>query len=89
MRILEYFLPTKRSAATAKDRLQIVIARERAQVSAQDYLPSLQKDLIDVIRKYVTVEDGQVQLQVDHVDGCDVLEINVQLPPPRRSMARI
>ena len=45
-----------------------------------DYLPELQKELLEVIRKYVQISDDQVQVEVDRNDSCSVLELNVTLP---------
>jgi len=43
-------------------------------------LPKLQQEILDVIRKYVTIEHDQVQVQLDKNDDCSVLELNVTLP---------
>ena len=37
-----------------------------------DYLPQLQQELLDVIRKYVQISDDMVQVDVDR-NGCSVL----------------
>jgi cell division topological specificity factor len=44
----------KKSAAVAKERLQIILAHERAGrgAAAPDYLPALQEELLEVIAKY-------------------------------------
>ena len=45
-----------KTAAVARDRLQIIIAQERAQEGqAPDYLPTLRKELLEVLSKYVNV----------------------------------
>jgi cell division topological specificity factor len=69
------------SADTARDRLQLLLAVERVQTSGQDFLPMMQKELIDVIRKYIPIEDERVRVKVDKVHGISVLELNVELPP--------
>ena len=81
MRFLDYFRSSSRSsAAVAKERLQIIVAHERGRASAPHYLPLLQKDLLEVVRKYVPVDEDQVTLTVDRGDGCEVLELNSALP---------
>ena len=81
MSIFSYLLPKKeKSASVAKERLQIIVARERATRGGPDYLPQLQQELLAVIRKYVQISDDMVQVEVDRNDSCSVLELNVTLP---------
>ena len=64
----------------AKERLQIIVAHERGQRDQPDYLPQLQQELLEVIRKYVQISDDMVQVEVDRNENCSVLELNVTLP---------
>lgn len=68
------------SAKVAKDRLQVLIAHERTNRNAPDYLPMLKRDLLNVIKKYVSVGDDQVSVQLDTQDEFDILELNITLP---------
>lgn len=68
------------SAKVAKDRLQVLIAHERTGRDGPDYLPLLRKDILDVIKKYVAVDDEALTVQLDSQDNCDVLELNITLP---------
>ena len=68
------------SAKVAKDRLQVLIAHERTNRNAPDYLPMLKRDLLNVIKKYVSVGDDQVSVQIDTQDEFDILELNITLP---------
>ena len=40
----------------------------------------MQREILEVIRKYVPIEQDDVQLQVDETGNCSVLELNVTLP---------
>ncbi|MBB5321545.1 cell division topological specificity factor MinE [Marinobacter oulmenensis] len=81
MSFLDYFRSKKTpSASVAKERLQIIVAHERGQRAQPDYLPQLQQELLEVIRKYVQISDDMVQVEVDRNDSCSVLELNVTLP---------
>ncbi len=81
MSFFDYFKSKKKnSASIAKERLQIIVAHERNTRDQPDYLPQLQQELLEVIRKYVAIEDDQVQVQLDKNDSCSVLELNVTLP---------
>jgi len=75
------------SAKVAKDRLQVLIAHERTNRNAPDYLPMLKRDLLNVIKKYVSVGDDQVSVQLDSQDEFDILELNITLPEDSGSPA--
>jgi cell division topological specificity factor len=64
----------------AKERLQIIVAHERGQRSTPDYLPALQKELVEVIRKYVNIENDQVHVALENQGSCSILELNITLP---------
>jgi cell division topological specificity factor len=84
MRILDYFRSNKKDTATiARDRLQVIVAHERKRRSQPDYLPRMQQEILDVIRKYVKVEQDQVEVQIDRNGACSVLELNITLPESR------
>jgi cell division topological specificity factor len=71
------------SAQTAKDRLQIILAHERQDRGQPDYLPLLQKDILDVIRNYVEVANDKVQMRLQRDERMSTLEIEIELPAPR------
>jgi len=81
MGFLNYFRSEKKhSASLAKERLQVIVARERTHRGGPDYLPALQQDILEVIRRYIAVEDDAVRIQVEREGDCEVLELNVTLP---------
>ncbi|MEX1080503.1 MAG: cell division topological specificity factor MinE [Halofilum sp. (in: g-proteobacteria)] len=85
MSLLDYFRSqrNKRSAGLAKERLQILVAHERAARDGLDYLPALQDELLAVIQKYVEVDRDAVHIDLDREGDCEVLELNVTLPDRR------
>jgi cell division topological specificity factor len=70
----------KNTASIARERLRIIVAQERSQRGAPDYLPLLRRELLEVIRKYVNVDQEAVEVQVQRDGGHDVLELSVALP---------
>lgn len=87
MAILDlFFRRTPDSAKLAKDRLQIVVARERASTGdrVQSYLPHLQQELLQVIAKYEKLDLDQVSVMLDKKGDAEVLEINIVLPEDRQ-----
>lgn len=81
MRFLDYFRSVRKTSANvAKDRLQIIVARERLTRNGPDYLPMMKEELLLVVRKYIQVDDGAVKVQLDKEGDCEVLELNITLP---------
>jgi cell division topological specificity factor len=96
MRFLDLFIRRDSDTAQqAKDRLQIIVARERTSTgdrNVESYLPQLQQELLAVIAKYEKLDLDQVSVQVDKKGAAEVLEINIVLPegskPQRKSVRR-
>ena len=85
MSILSYFFgEKKKTASVARERLQIILAHERAGRDAPDYLPQLQRELIEVISKYVSINPEDIKVQLDKKDDFEVLEVNIVLPEHTR-----
>jgi cell division topological specificity factor len=83
MNIFDFFRerkPKETPASVAKERLSIIVAHERGQRSQPDYLPALQKELVEVIRKYVNIDQDQVQVALENQGTCSILELNITLP---------
>ncbi|MDQ2693915.1 MAG: cell division topological specificity factor MinE [Pseudomonadota bacterium] len=82
MSLFDYFRSSRRtSAAVAKERLQILVAHERGnRRSSPAYLPALKKELLDVVRKYVPIEQDQIKVHLDRDGEYEVLEVNIMLP---------
>ena len=70
-----------KTAAVAKERLQLIIAHERSGPSnAQEFLPVMQKELIAVISKYVTINPDDIKVSLEKQGNYEVLELNIVLP---------
>ena len=80
MSFMDYFRRKQPTASVAKERLQIIVAHQRKQRNAPEWLPSLQADVLAAIRKYIAVDDNAIDFQMEEGDGCEVLELNVTLP---------
>ena len=80
MGLLDLFRKTPTSAGVAKERLRIIVAQERSNRGAPDYLPLLRRELLEVIKRYVNIDPSAVQISVGKDDGQDVLELSVSLP---------
>jgi cell division topological specificity factor len=79
MGLFDFLKPKKETASIAKDRLRIIVAQERNTRGAPDYLPLLQRELLEVIRKYVNVDADAVNVKLVKEGEHDVLDISVAL----------
>lgn len=83
MSMLTFFLgEKKKTASVAKERLQIILARERVGNSNNqpDYLPALQRELMAVVSKYVSIHPDDIKVQLERQDNLEVLEVKIELP---------
>jgi cell division topological specificity factor len=80
--LIEYFRGSRpKPAALAKERLSVIVARERASTrGGPDYLPQLQQELLAVLAKYETIDLENVTVKLDRNGDYEVLELNIVLP---------
>ncbi len=70
----------KPSATEAKERLQILLAHERSDMAKPDYLPRLHKELLQVIAKYVEIDEDKIIVDFETAGSVSTLEVNIELP---------
>jgi cell division topological specificity factor len=87
MGLFDFLKAKKNTASIAKERLRIIVAQERRTRGSPDYLPLLQRELLEVIRKYVSVDVDAVKVDLVKEGDHDVLDISVALPDDRASAA--
>lgn len=81
MNLLDYFRASKGgSASVAKERLQILVAHERSSRNQPSYLPQLQRELLEVIKKYINVDQEAISFNFEQDDDQETLELNIVLP---------
>ncbi len=85
MNLFSYFRASQsqqKTATVAKERLQIIVAHERSQRNSTtpEYLPLLQRELLEVVRKYVVIKDEHIKIQVEKEGDYEILELNITLP---------
>jgi cell division topological specificity factor len=68
------------SAPVARERLQVLLAHERAFVGKSDLLAILQDEIIAVITKHVAIDRENVQIKLDRGATVSTLEIDVEVP---------
>ena len=72
----------KKTASVAKERLQIILAHERSSLNSKrpDYLADLQRELVAVISKYVSIKAEDIKVNLERQDDLEVLEVKIELP---------
>ena len=71
----------KKTASVAKERLQIILAHERSGRGTRvDWLPQLQRELVAVISKYVTIKPEDIKVHLERQESLEVLEVKIELP---------
>jgi cell division topological specificity factor len=90
MNMLSFFRRPRQgnSADTAKERLQILLSHERTDRSSPEYLPMLQRDILEVIKRYMKVGGDSVDIKLERGEELSTLEINIELPGARALHAR-
>ncbi|WP_077033581.1 cell division topological specificity factor MinE [Pelomonas sp. KK5] len=82
MGFLNFFLGEKKSTASvAKERLQLILAHERSgRGTSPEYLPQLQRELLAVISKYVSIDLKDIQVTTEKQGDMEVLAVKIELP---------
>jgi cell division topological specificity factor len=74
------FFRRNRSAPVARERLQVLLAHERAMTGRSDLLATLQDEILAVIAKHFTIDRDKVQIKLDRGESVSTLEIDVEVP---------
>ncbi|MBN9561592.1 MAG: cell division topological specificity factor MinE [Alphaproteobacteria bacterium] len=74
------FLSRRRSAPVARERLQILLAHERAVHGHRDLVAILQEEILAVIAKHMAIEREKVQVKLDRGKSTSTLEIDIEMP---------
>ena len=77
------------TASVARERLQILLAHERASVGQEGLVATLREEILAVIAKHVTLDRDKVQVKLEREGETSILEIEVEMPAmpePRMAM---
>lgn len=84
---------TSGSKTKAKERLHLVLMQDRANVSA-DFLEMMKQEIIDVIKKYIEVEENEIDVRLtnevkeDGTTGAPSLYANIPIVNIRNDMKK-
>lgn len=81
MNMLKLFKARVTSAPVARERLQILLAHERARLGpTEDLLAKLRDELVATILRYVEIDPGKVLVKMDGNVTVSTLEIDIEIP---------
>lgn len=89
MGILDIFRKQNQSAKVAKERLQIIVAHQRnGRPSRHDQQPEfmeqMKSEILAVVRKYIPIEEKDIEASVGKDGEMDVLALNINLNDPEK-----
>ncbi len=76
------FLTRARSAPVARERLQVLLAHERAALGSSDLISVLREEILAVIARHVSVSPEQVRIRAERGGTISTLEVEVEVPAP-------
>ena len=68
------------SAPIARERLQILLAHERATRDQPDLLGILREEILGVISRHVAFEPDKVQIRMDRGKSVSTLAVDIEIP---------
>jgi cell division topological specificity factor len=74
------FFTRRGSASLARERLQILLAHERASAGRADLVAILQQEILTVIARHVAIDRDKVVVKLDPGGAVSTLEIDIEVP---------
>jgi cell division topological specificity factor len=78
MSLFDFF--RRGSAPVARERLQILLAHERAARGQPDLLGVLREEILAVISRHISFEPDKVQIKMDRGKSVSTLEVDIEIP---------
>lgn len=68
------------SAPAARERLQVLLAHERASVGDRDLVTKLRDEILRVISKHVKVDQEKVSVKMERGAQVSTLAVDIEIP---------
>ena len=81
MKLLSFFTRPA-TAPVARERLQLLLAHERAAFGRSELLEMLRTEILQVIAKHVVVDKDKVKVIVGSLDDVATLEVDIEIRAP-------
>jgi len=80
MSLFDFFKKSRHnSAATAKERLQIIVAHQRNQSSQPQLLETMKREILEVVKKYFAINLEDISADFSREGETEILELNINL----------
>ena len=77
------FFARRTSAPIARERLQILLAHERAIIGQSDLISILREEILAGIAKHIRMDPDKVHVKMERGDTVSTLEVEVEIPTSR------
>lgn len=77
----------RNTAPVARERLQVLLAHERALLGRSDLLGTLREEILAVIARHVNVDPDKVKVEADRKDTVSTLKVDIEIPAEGMTMA--
>ncbi|MCP3054889.1 cell division topological specificity factor MinE [Aurantimonas marianensis] len=74
------FFSKQTSAPRARERLQVLLAHERATVGHSDLVAQLREEILAVIARHVQLDGDMVSVKMDRGENVSTLEVDIEIP---------
>jgi cell division topological specificity factor len=82
MRLIDFFRRPRTTAPVARERLQILLAHERAVAGKSDLIAILREEILGVIAKHFPVDHDGIKVKMERGEAVSTLEVEVEIPTP-------
>lgn len=79
MNLLRFFSRPP-SAPAARERLQVLLAHERASVGGSDLVTKLREEILRAISKHMQVDDDKVSVRMERGGQISTLAVDIEIP---------
>ena len=79
MKLLDLF-NRRRSAPAARERLQVLLAHERALADRADLAAILQQEILAVIARHIPIDRDKVMVKLERGAHVSTLAIDIEMP---------
>ncbi|CAN7427898.1 cell division topological specificity factor MinE [Phenylobacterium sp. LjRoot219] len=80
MNLLSLFNRNRTTAPVARDRLQVLLAHERALDGRADLAAVLQQEIMEVIARHIPIDRDKVMVKLERGRHVSTLAIDVEMP---------
>ncbi|MBL8771471.1 MAG: cell division topological specificity factor MinE [Phenylobacterium sp.] len=80
MSLLDLFSRRRQTAPVARERLQVLLAHERALSGGADLAAVLKQEILEVIARHIPIDRDHVEVKLDRGTQVSTLAIDIEVP---------